>query len=239
MKIPNIGSWFKLASTVCFLSGFWVVTGISRDLTAVFETRIDALIVSAYQAATEKFPCKMETGGNPRMIRWQDVEKCLNEAEERIDWENLTLQIEALREEGGFSRIEVYEAVQSSMLDHAIRYDRVFTVKKKDALLPLSNTVLKFLPDGSLTDLPVFSKRLKGQIGTFAGAFTYERSGGLSAGNTYRLSMFQYKDTKGDLQTPSLQNRLLLDSFGVPWNEASTQPGFRLTTDKLTTKYLR
>jgi hypothetical protein len=124
------------------------------------------------------------------------------------------------------------------MSAHAIPYNRVFKVKKKDALLPLSNTVLKFLPDGSLMDLPVFSKRLKEQIGTFAGAFTYERSGGLSAATTYRLSMFQYKDTKGDLQMPSLQNRLLLDSFGVPWEEASTQPGFRLTIDKLTVKYL-
>lgn len=90
-----------------------------------------------------------------------------------------------------------------------------------------------------MIDLPVISKRLREQVGTFAGAFTYERSGGLSAATTYRLSMFQYKDTKGELQAPPLQNRLLLDSFGVPWEDASTQPGFRLTTDNLTVKYLR
>lgn len=212
--------------------------GAGQDLNSVYKTKIDTWILSAYRTATEKFPCKMDTGGKPKMIRWQDVEKCMNEAEERIDWQTLTQKIEDLRQEGGFSRAEFYEAVQSSMSEHAIPYNRVFKVKKKDVLLPLSNTVLKFLPDGSLMDLPVFSKRLKEQIGTFAGAFTYERSGGLSAATTYRLSMFQYKDTKGDLQMPSLQNRLLLDSFGVPWEEASTQPGFRLTIDKLTVKYL-
>ncbi len=232
-------TWLKLVLGPFLISGFCIVNGVGQELTPVFKTKIDALIVSAYRTAAEEFPCKMGTGGKPKMINWKDVEKCLNEAEERIDWEALTQHIEALLQEGSFTRAEMYEAVESSMSAHAISYDRVFSVKKKEALLPLSNTILKFLPEDSLMDLPVFSKRLKEKIGTFAGAFTYERSGGLSAANTYRLSLFQYRDTKGDLQTPSLQNRLLLDSFGVPWEGASTQPGFRLTTDKLTTKYLR
>ena len=219
--------------------GFIAAPCLSQSLTQVAETKIDTLIISAYNTATAEFPCKIKTSGKPRMIKWQDVEKCLHDAEDRIDWEDLTRQIEALREEGNFPRMAFYEAVESSMSAHAITYDRVFTVKKKDSLLPLSNTVLKFLPDGSLVDLPVFSKRLKEKIGTFAGAFTYERSGGLSAASTYRLSMFQYKDTKGDMQAPQIGNRLLLDSFGVPWEEASTQPGFRLTVDKLTVKYFR
>lgn len=239
MNILNIKARFRLVLGACLTAIFYAVPSPCQELTSVFKTRIDTLIVSAYRTAAKEFPCKPKTGGKPRMIRWQDVEKCLNDAADRIDWEDLTRQIEALREEGGFSRLEVYDAVEDSMSTHAMTYDRVFTMKKKDALLPLSNTVLKFLPDDSLIDLPVYSKRLKEKIGTFAGSFTYERSGGLSAANTYRLAMFQYKDLRGDLQTPTISNRLLLDSFGVPWEDASTQPGFRLTVDKLTTKYFR
>ncbi|MBN2321846.1 MAG: hypothetical protein JXR49_22400 [Acidobacteria bacterium] len=239
MNILNMKVRFKLTSGVFLTAGFFVAPCLCQELTPVYEAKIDTLIVSAYRTAAEEFPCKPKTGGKPRMIRWQDVEKCLNDAEERIDWEEITRQIEALREEGGFARADFYEAVESSMSAHAIPYDRVFSVKKKDALLPLSNTVLKFLPDESLIDLPVYSKRLKEKIGTFAGSFTYERSGGLSAANTYRLSMFQYKDLRGDLQTPAIGDRLLLDSFGIPWEEASKQPGFRLTVYKLTTKYFR
>ncbi|MBN2243194.1 MAG: hypothetical protein JW793_10930 [Acidobacteria bacterium] len=239
MKIRGMNAWSGVAVSACFILSFCAAPCFPEVLTPVYKTRIDALIVTAYQTAAAQFPCKMKTDGKPAMIRWQDVEACLNGAEERIDWENLTRQIEALREEGGFSRTDVYQAVESAMEAHALQYDRVFSVEKKDALLPLSNTVLKFLPKGSLIDLPVFSKRLREKIGTFAGAFTYERSGGLSAANTYRLSLFQYKDAGGDLQTPAIGNRLLLDSFGVPWEDASKQPGFRLTVDSLTVKYLR
>ena len=239
MNILNLKTRFKLTAGVCLMAGCCIAPCFSQELTPVFKTRIDTLIVSAYRTAAEEFPCKPKTDGKPRMIRWQDVEKCLNDAEERIDWEDLTRQIEALRDEGGFSRVDVYEAVESSMSAHAITYDRVFSVKKKDALLPLSNTVLKFLPEDSLIDLPVYSKRLKAKIGTFAGGFTYERSGGLSGSTTYRLSMFQYKDLRGDMQTPAIGNRLLLDSFVVPWEAASSRPGFRLTVYRLTTKYFR
>jgi hypothetical protein len=237
--ISGMKSRLKPALCACLASCFFLATAAGQTLTPVFEAKIDTLIAAAYQTAAERFPCNVKAGGGLRMIRWQDLEKCLNDAEDRIDWNGLTRQIEALRQEGGFSRADVYEAVESSMSAHAITYDRVLKVKKKNALLPLSNTVLKFLPDGSLMDLPVYSKRLKEQIGTFAGAFTYEKAGGLSAASTYRLSMFQYRDPSGDLQTPAIVNRLLLDSFGVPWKEASSQPGFRLTIDKLAVEYLR
>jgi hypothetical protein len=82
-------------------------------------------------------------------------------------------------------------------------------------------------------DLPVFEKFSGKRIGTFSGGYNYDKSGGLAAANTYRMSGFQYTDLKGEIQTPSGVNRLLLDSYGVPWKGAVSQTGFRLLSDKL------
>ena len=224
------------SACVCFVSGFCAVDSPCQYITTEAEAKIDSLIVEAYQSAEEEFPCKVKASGNPRMIRWKDIEDCLNDAEERVDWENLYRQIETLRVDGGFLQPDILEAVESALSAHAVPYTRVFEVNKKEALLPLSNTVLKFLPSDSLIDLPVFDKRTKKQIGTFSGVFTYEKSGGLSAANSYKLAFFQYTDMKGDLQTPTVRN-LLLDSYGVPWEDASSMPGFRLTSNKLNDKY--
>jgi len=237
MMIQKIKTWPKFAAWFCFISCFCVPDSPCQYVTAEAEAKIDSLIVTAYQSAVEEFPCKVKTDGNPRMIRWQDIEECFNDAEDRVDWENLTQQIETLRTDGGFLKADIFEAIESALSAHVISYTRVFKVNKKEALLPLSNTVLKFLPHDSLMDLPVFDKRMKKQVGTFSGVFTYERSGGLSVANSYKLAVFQYTDMKGDIQTPSMNNRLLLDSYGVPWEDASSLPGFRLTSNKLNTKY--
>jgi hypothetical protein len=236
MNISKIKARLLFTACICFISVSFVVDSPCQNITAEAEAKIDSLIVAAYQSAVEEFPCKVDASGNPRMIHWQDIEKCLNDAEERVDWANLHKQIETLRVDGGFLQWDMLDAVESALSAHAIPYTRVFKVNKKEALLPLSNTVLKFLPPDSLMDLPVFDKRTKKQIGTFSGAFTYEKSGGLSAANSYKLAFFQYTDMKGDLQTPAVRD-LLLDSYGVPWDEASSQPGFRLTSNKLNDKY--
>jgi hypothetical protein len=236
MNISKIKARLMFSACICFISGLCAVESPCQYITTEAEAKIDSLIVAAYQSAVEEFPCKVKASGNPRMIRWKDIEKCLNDAEDRVDWESLHRQIETLRVDGGFLQSDMLEAVESALSAHAIPYARVFKVNKEDALLPLSNTVLKFLPSDSLMDLPVFEKRTRKQIGTFSGTFTYEKSGGLSAANSYKLAFFQYTDMKGDLQTPVVRN-LLLDSYGVPWEDASSQLGFRLTSNKLNDKY--
>jgi hypothetical protein len=169
------------------------------------------------------------------MIRWQDVEDCLNGAEANVDWESLSRQLQKMRQDGGFSKTDVSPVVESALTAHAMQYDKVFSVKEKESLLPLSNTLLKFLPADSLQDLPVYAKSGE-RIGTFAGVYSFEKTGGLNAANYYRMSMFQYLDLRGSIQSPAIAGRLMLDSFGVPWKDAATQPGFRLTADKLTPK---
>jgi hypothetical protein len=199
------------------------------------KARVDALMVTAYQLATAKFPCKLKAEGKPKMLRWQNVENCLTEAEASVDWEGLSQQLQKLRGDRGVSKIDISLAVESALAAHAVPYEKVFSVKDTKALLPLSNTLLKFLPPGSLQNLPVFDKSGE-RVGTFAGVYSFEKSGGLNAANNYRMSLFQYIDTRGSLQSPSIAGRLLLDSFGVPWADAVSQPGFRLTADKLASK---
>jgi len=170
----------------------------------------------------------MKTRGKPKMIRWQNVDGCLNDAADRVDWEEFSRDLGNLRTAGGVSATDLWVAVESSLSAHAIPYDKVFSVKNMDALLPLTNSLLKFLPAESLEGLPVYDKS-GARVGAFSGVYSYERTGGLSAANTYRLSFFQYTDLNGNIQ--SAADRLLLDSFGVPWSGAMHQPGFRLVVD--------
>jgi hypothetical protein len=192
--------------------------------------KIDGAVRSAYQTASTGFPCRLKGRGKPKMLRWEEVDRCLNSAAERVDWDVLKRQLESLRAASGTSAEEFRGTVESGLSQHALTYERVFAVKDPEVLLPLTNSLLKFLPADSLEDVPVFD-RVGTQMGTFLGTYSYERSGGLASANTYRLALFQYKDRNGNVQPAG--DKLLLDSFGVPWKEAQNRRGFRLPSDKL------
>ena len=163
------------------------------------------------------------------MLRWQSADKCLNLAYERVDWENISRRLQEIQEKGRNESADFLSAVEASLSAHAVIYDKVFKVKDDKALLPLSNSVLKFLPADSLLDLPVTDKTGK-KIGTFSGKYTFEKMGEIS-GTKQRHSLFQYTDVNGKMQSSS--DRLLLDSFGVSWKDAVQQRGFRLPADKI------
>lgn len=217
------------------LLGGYASSGVCQKRGRELESKIDELISAAYQSATAKFPCKIKIRGKARMLHWQQVDECLNGAHESVDWEEFSRQIDEVRRNSGSSGIDITAAVESSLSAHALPFDKVFAVKNIEALLPLTNSLLKFLPAESLQDFPVYDKSGV-RIGTFSGVYTYEKAGGLTAGNTYRMSIFQYTDLKGEMQAPSGPNRLLLDSYGVPWKGAISQPGFRLNADRLNLK---
>lgn len=201
----------------------------SEDLPA----GVDAVVEAAYSAASEKFPCKVKDRGKPKMLRWQDVDRCLNEAYNRVDWENLSRQLQELRRKSGYSEEELASSVESSLSAHAMIYEKVLKPKNIDALLPLSNSLLKYLPEDSLLDYPVYDKS-GGKIGTFSGTYSFEKLGGLTGANTYSMTIFQYTDSNGEIRSSSAGGKvLLLDSFGIPWKGAMSQPGFRLPSDKL------
>ena len=219
--------YFALTGTLLFglfASGF--SQGISDDL----RIGINELISEAYQAAAVEFPCKVKTRGKAKMLRWEDVDKCLNNANDRVDWEELSEKLQALRQSNRFQTFDVNSAIESALSAKAIPYESVFRVKEIESLMPLSNSMLKYLPPDSLMDLPVYDKA-GDRVGTFAGVYSYERSGGLAMANRFRMSLFQYTDPSGTIQTPT--GKLLMDSYGVPWKGVLKQPGFRLPSDKL------
>ena len=198
---------------------------------ADLKSGIDAAVEKAYQSVRTGMPCRIKTRGKPKMLRWEEVDRCLNAAAERVDWSGLGRELEGVRAAAGrVSDSDFNGQVDASLSAHALSFDKVLEVKEDEALLPLTNSVLKFLPADSLQNLPVFAKA-GDQVGTFLGPYAYERTGGLASANTYRLALFQYTDRSGNVQ--SATDKLLLDSFGVPWKDAAAQPGFRLTSDKL------
>jgi len=218
-----------LGLTGAFFSVFFA-SAYGQSSPDELQSEIDALISTAYRSAAIKFPCKVKTRGKAKMMRWENVDKCLNDAQNRVDWAELSRKIQAIREGKRFQTFEVNSAIESSLSAHAIPFDKVFRVKNIEALLPLSNSLLKFLPPDSLMDFPVYDKSGE-HVGSFSGLYSYERSGGLSMANSFKMTLFQYTDLKGNIQTPAV--RLLLDSYGVPWKGALSQPGFRLPSEKL------
>jgi hypothetical protein len=218
-----------------FWAGF-TQFGVSQNVSKDVKDKVDFLVSDAYQSASAKFPCKVKSGGKLKLLQWSKVDGCLTKAYDSVDWDSLSQQLQKLQDEYRVSRADMLEAVESSLSAHAIPYEKVFMVKNIEALLPLSNTLLKFLPSESLIDLPVYEKVSCQKIGTFAGVYRYDKSGGLTAGNNYRMSIFQYKDLNDRMQAPSMASRLLLDSFGVPWKGAMSHPGFRLLSDRLALK---
>lgn len=228
----SIVSRILVFSCVCFMS--LAAPGFGQNSSQELKKKVDAVIATAYQAAAAKFPCKLKTSGKAHMGRWKDVENCVNPAHDLVDWEGAASELQAIRNNGRYSAMDMVAAIENSLAAHAVPYDKVFRVRDAEALLPLSNSLLKFLPPKSLMGLPVYNKK-KELLGAFSGPYAFERSGGLEASNSYRMVNFQYTDLKGDMQAPT--EKFLLDSFGVPWKDAASQPGFQLPPDRLIPKH--
>ena len=195
--------------------------------------KVNAIIAQAYEEAAVKFPCRLKTSGKAKMGRWKDVENCVNPAHDLVDWEGHAETLKKIREDERVSHEDISVAVEAALTAQALSYDRVFQVNEKEALtalLPLSNSLLKFLPEKSLTDLLVYDKT-GDLLGVFIGIYSFERRGGLEILTGYNMANFQYTDLKGNAQAPS--ERFLLDSYGVPWRDARQQSGFRLPSNKL------
>jgi len=195
--------------------------------------KVDAVIARAYKEASVKFPCKLKTVGKAKMGNWKDVENCVNPAHDLVDWESHAAALKKIQEEEKVSSEGMSAAIEAALTAQALSFDKVFLVKKNEemaALLPLSNSLLKFLPEKSLAELMVHNKN-GDLLGTFIGPYSFERSGGLEILSEYRIVNFQYTDLRGNAQAPG--ERFLLDSFGVPWRDAWSQPGFRLPSNRL------
>ena len=198
-----------------------------------FKKKVDAVVAQAYSEAVVKFPCRLKTSGKAKMGRWKDVENCVNPAHDMVDWEGHAEALKKIRDDERFSREDMILAVENALAAQALPYDRVFEVNGKEALtalLPLTNSLLKFLPENSLADLAIYNKA-GDLLGVFIGTYSFERSGGLEILTGYSMVNFQYTDLSGTTQAPS--ERFLVDSYGVPWRDAWHRTGFRLPSNKL------
>ena len=217
---------------------FSVILGLSlpafgQNNRDEIKKKVDEIVARAYKEATVKFPCRLRTSGKAKMGRWRDVEDCVNPAHDLVDWEDHAEALKQIRETERIPREELADIVEAALSEHAVLFDKVFQVKGKEegaALLPLSNSLLKFLPENSLEGFTVYNKT-GNLLGVFLGLYSFERSGGLEILTGYRMANFQYTDLHGNAQAPG--ERFLLDSYGVPWRDAWQQPGFRLPSNRL------
>ena len=208
---------------------FFAQPGPCQDLSGDLKEKINSCIEKAYQAAAAEFPCKLSAGGKPTMLHWEQVDRCLNNASARVDWNSLSAELQSLRT-SGVKENDFWTAVDAALSAHAVPYEKVFSVKNLEAMIPLTNSLLKYLPTEALQDVPVLDKAGT-HLGVFFGTYSFERTGALASANTYRLALFQYTDREGNIQ--SAMDKLLLDSFGVPWKQAAGKGAFRLPPEKL------
>ncbi len=210
-------------------AAFLTATGLCQGIPDDVKNQVDSIVQESYQSAVAKFPCKLKSGGEPKMLRWESADKCLNAAYDLVDWADVSNRLREIQVKSGIEPVDFMSAVEASLSAHAVPYDKVFLVKDNKALLPLSNSILKFLPPDSLLDLPVTDRAGK-KVGTFSGVYAFEKVGEIS-GTRQRHALFQYTDADGKLHSSS--DRLLLDSFGVSWKDAVKQRGFRMPADRI------
>jgi len=197
------------------------------------KNKVDAIVAQAYKEASARFPCRLRTSGKMNMGRINDLENCVNPAHDRVNWESHAAALRKIRDEERISHEALTAIVETALTEQMLSYDKVFSVNRKEeatALLPISNSLLKFLPEKSLVDLTVYRKNGE-LLGTFIGAYPFDRGGGLTYMTEYRMMNFQYTDLRGDAQAPT--ETFLRDSYGVPWRDVWFQPGFRLPSNRL------
>jgi hypothetical protein len=229
--MPVVSKYFVFA---CMIAFSLAVSGFSQNASQALRVKVDAVIADAYKQASAKFPCKLGTAGKAKMGNWKNVENCVNPAHDLVDWESLAAEIQKIRDQGRYASEDMVSTIEASLTAQAISYDKVFTVKQEKALLPLSNSLLKFLPSNSLAGLPVYDRE-GSLLGTFSGPYASEKSGRSETVKSYRMVSFQYTDLKGNMQAPT--DTFLVDSFGVPWKDAKSQTGFRLPPDRFFPKH--
>ena len=134
-----------------------------------------------------KVPAKLKTRGKPKRGRWENVDKVVTRVREAVEDQECSLTLEQL-----------------------------FRVRRQELFFPLTNNVLRTVPEESLHGVSVYSNDGE-RLGEFSNIVPYHRSGGLYAVKGYTLHYFQYKDEEGSLHSSGTD--LLLDNFLLKWSE--------------------
>ncbi len=122
-------------------------------------------------AADLKLPQNLRSGGNPRILRWQQVDKALNELTQRLEG-----------------------------MECQFTFGELFRVRRDDVLFPLTNSVIRIAPEGTFAGLPIVTRDGL-ELGEYENRVRYERSGGLYARESYSLYYFQYRDDEDKIHS--------------------------------------
>ncbi len=156
---------------------------------------LSLMFLSTYESNAIE-PKKIKAHGNPKIAKWEAIDAALTKL-----------------------------AAQSNADETSkILLKEIFLLDDR-TLFPLTNTVLKYVPEASLKNALVYNKRGE-TLGKFFSKYTYERAGGLQVGKKYHLVHFQYLD-KND-QPQASGSGLLLDSFCVKWGAIKDRPGLAM-----------
>ncbi len=137
----------------------------------------------------KSLPVNLKTRGSPQRARWEQVDEVLT----------------------GLS-----EELQGMACE--LKFEEIFRTDKEELYIPLTNNLVRVVPETILEGLPVFNQSEE-RLGEYDSRVSYQRSGGLYATDSYTLYYFQYKDPEGDVESSG--NHLLLDEFLVLWSDLS------------------
>ena len=147
----------------------------------------------------KKLPVKFKTRGSPQRARWEQVDEVLTGLSE--DLRGMPCEL---------------------------KFEEIFRTDKEELYIPLTNNLVRVVPETLLKGLPVFNQ--SGELlGEYESRVTYQRTGGLYATDSYTLYYFQYKDTEGEVESSG--NHLLLDEFLVRWSDLSERIAMNTSGD--------
>ncbi len=145
------------------------------------------------------FPTKFKTRGPLQRAQWEQIDEVLT----------------GLRED-----------LQG--IDCEIKFQEIFRTDKEELYIPLTNNLVRLVPEATLKGLPIFNQSGE-RLGEYESRVSYNRSGGLYSVESYTLYYFQFKDTQEELQSSG--THLLLDEFLVPWSDLAERVAMESSQD--------
>ncbi len=134
-----------------------------------------------------KLPVKLKTRGKPKRAQWEQVDRVLTDLREDV-----------------------------KQTPCQFRFDSLFKTREKQLYIPLTNNLIRTVPEETLQGLTVFYQSGETQ-GEYVSRVTHDRSGGLYARRSYTLYSFRFRNADGEVM--AIGNDLLLDNFLIRWSD--------------------
>ncbi|MBI4446834.1 MAG: hypothetical protein HY645_13120 [Acidobacteria bacterium] len=117
-----------------------------------------------------RLPAKVKSTGQPRRVRWEQVDRTLNQLEKSLQG-----------------------------MECEFHFEELLKSSRTDLFFPVTNSVARLVPEASLRGVELFDSAGE-LLGTYEGAVPFEKTGSLQVRESYRLVSFQFKDKDGEIQ---------------------------------------